>query len=66
MVLRVLAVEEDALLLSDLTTAVFFDGDAGGCDSGSEKIRAPGDGCESHEGVCPMTLGIAFEQIGFL
>lgn len=46
-------------LLSEALLANFLEGDAGDCASGSEKMRAPGDGCESHEGVCPMTLGIA-------
>jgi hypothetical protein len=35
-----------------------FEGDAGDSGAGSENIFAPGDGRESHGGVCPMTFGI--------
>lgn len=35
-----------------------FDGEAGDWASGSENMRAPSDGCESHEGVWPMTFGM--------
>lgn len=38
---------------------VRLEGDAGACGVGSEKMRAPGEGRQSHEGVSPIRLGIS-------
>jgi len=60
----ILLAVEDGVVLGLLSAAFppsFLEGDAGDCASGSENMRAPGDGCESHEGVCAMTLGIAID-----
>lgn len=43
---------------SDFACIDRFEGEAGDLASGSENMRAPGDGCESHDGVWPMILGI--------